>query len=100
MFVTVVVFEAGNPDEVATGIPPASQYVEGQKLLGAPALLPRFFALTHGGNQRLDIFSGFLFLFYSFPFPIVHRLRKSPELGKISRRSCWYLKEVAQGFLF
>ena len=96
MFVTVVVFEAGNSNKVATGISPSSQYVEGQKLLGAPALLPRFFALTHGGNQWFDIFSGLPFLFFSFLFPIVHRVRKSPELGRNSRRSYTFLEEVVR----
>ena len=90
----MVVFEAGNLDEVATGVSPARKDVERQKLCRAPALLPRFFALTHGGDQGLDEFPRLLFLSYPFPFPIVHRLRRSPELGRNSSRSCSYLEGV------
>jgi|GEM_PF-4284093 len=58
----VLVFEAGNPDKIATGISPSSQDVEGQKLFCAPALLPSFCSLTHVGNQWFDIFFGLPFL--------------------------------------
>ena len=39
MFVTVLVFEAGNSDKIATGISPSSQDVEGQKLFCAPTYI-------------------------------------------------------------